>query len=260
MAWFEDNNRTAPQAPGGFTPLSGLVNPTDPQFAQGGAGLMPAPGGGVAYNQVIVNGPNGWWKSSPDPSAPWHGPNGEVLPAGQSPPGAAGQAPPPPGQAPGPTAGQDPRDPRFTSANAPRVQQNAQGQWVLTEHGNTRNLQGQEVQDATTYANQFWTDNPTGFQMNNPLTLPDAYQQFLGRAPDAAGLAAHQANPGGTAAALQSIMYSPEAMQYRAGAPGAGPGGGVAGGTVMLRAPNGQTKAVPADQVAFYLQRGATRM
>ena len=160
------------------------------------------------------------------------------------------------------------------------MQQNAQGQWVLTEHGNTRMLQGNEVQDATNYANQFWTDNPTGFQMNNPLTLPDAYQQFLGRAPDPAGLAAHQRNPGGTAAALNAIMYSPEAQQRRAAlglpaiaapggtgaaaptytAPGTGPAGGVGGGTVMLRAPNGQTKAVPADQVAFYLQRGATRI
>src|SRR5262245_18591192 len=33
-----------------------------------------------------------------------------------------------------------------------------------------------------------------------------------------------------------------------------------AGGMVMLRAPNGQTKAVPPHQVDFYLSRGATRM
>jgi hypothetical protein len=28
---------------------------------------------------------------------------------------------------------------------------------------------------------------------------------------------------------------------------------------VLLRAPNGQTKPVPADQVDYYLARGATR-
>ncbi|HKA39855.1 MAG TPA: hypothetical protein VKD25_08800 [Burkholderiales bacterium] len=36
--------------------------------------------------------------------------------------------------------------------------------------------------------------------------------------------------------------------------------GGAPGGTVMLRAPTGQTQAVPADQVDFYLARGATRV
>jgi hypothetical protein len=29
---------------------------------------------------------------------------------------------------------------------------------------------------------------------------------------------------------------------------------------VLLRAPNGQTQAVPANQVDFYLSRGATRV
>jgi len=33
----------------------------------------------------------------------------------------------------------------------------------------------------------------------------------------------------------------------------------VRGGMVLLRAPTGQTKAVPADQVDYYLARGATR-
>jgi hypothetical protein len=32
------------------------------------------------------------------------------------------------------------------------------------------------------------------------------------------------------------------------------------GGHVLLRAPNGQTQAVPANQVDFYLSRGATRV
>jgi hypothetical protein len=37
-------------------------------------------------------------------------------------------------------------------------------------------------------------------------------------------------------------------------------GAGTTGATVMLRAPTGQQQAVPADQVAFYLARGATRV
>jgi hypothetical protein len=55
-----------------------------------------------------------------------------------------------------------------------------------------------------------------------------------------------------------------------AATPGAAPGGlaplsGLAGGggagpTVLLRAPTGQTQAVPADQVAHYVARGATRV
>ena len=47
------------------------------------------------------------------------------------------------------------------------------------------------------------------------------------------------------------------------GAPGQAvprmPGTG-GGGTVMLRAPTGQTQAVPAEAVQFYLSRGATRV
>jgi len=38
-----------------------------------------------------------------------------------------------------------------------------------------------------------------------------------------------------------------------------GPPGSLSGSMVMLRAPNGQTKAVPASQVDYYLARGATR-
>jgi hypothetical protein len=38
------------------------------------------------------------------------------------------------------------------------------------------------------------------------------------------------------------------------------PGGSLQKPTVMLRAPNGQQQAVPADHVEFYLQRGATRV
>jgi hypothetical protein len=48
-------------------------------------------------------------------------------------------------------------------------------------------------------------------------------------------------------------------------APGMTPLSGLAGGagggaTVLLRAPTGQTQAVPADQVAHYVARGATRV
>jgi len=39
-----------------------------------------------------------------------------------------------------------------------------------------------------------------------------------------------------------------------------GGGMGTTGTTVMLRAPNGQTQAVPADHVDFYLARGAQRV
>jgi hypothetical protein len=43
--------------------------------------------------------------------------------------------------------------------------------------------------------------------------------------------------------------------------PLSGLGGGASGGaTVLLRAPTGQTQAVPADQVAHYVARGATRV
>jgi len=40
-------------------------------------------------------------------------------------------------------------------------------------------------------------------------------------------------------------------------APGAG---GAPGAMVMLRAPTGQQQAVPADQVPFFLARGAQRV
>lgn len=125
----------------------------------------------------------------------------------------------------------DPRDPRFTSANAPRVSQNAQGQWQLQEHGNTRNLVGDEVGQAKGYADQFWKDNPTGFQMND-WTTRDAYKQFLGRDPDAAGLAAHAKNPGGQAGVLDTIINSPEATARRNAAPitNMGLGGAATGG------------------------------
>lgn len=82
--------------PGGFQyqPLTGPSGgPIDNSgvSGMGTGGMTPgAPqqgGGGMMYPQVIVQGPNGWWKSSPDPNAPWHGPNGETLPIGQNPPG-----------------------------------------------------------------------------------------------------------------------------------------------------------------------------
>jgi hypothetical protein len=116
-------------------------------------------------------------------------------------------------------AAADPRDPTRTSANAPRVRQDAQGNWQLTEHGNTRDLQGNEVADATRYADQFWQDNPTGWQANNPSTMGDVYRQVLGRDPDAEGLAAHAKNPGGFGGAINTILGSEEAQQRRTAPP-----------------------------------------
>ncbi len=54
----------------------------------------------------------------------------------------------------------------------------------------------------------------------------------------------------------------PAIQQWAAQNPGsfAGGGSGGAGATVLLRAPSGQTQAVPADQVDHYVARGATRV
>lgn len=41
---------------------------------------------------------------------------------------------------------------------------------------------------------------------------------------------------------------------------GEGPAGAMGGGTVMLRAPTGQTRRVPAAQAAFFLARGASKV
>jgi hypothetical protein len=61
--------------------------------------------------------------------------------------------------------------------------------------------------------------------------------------------------PNPNAAAFGNLMQ---------GALGAGaalaPGGTLQKPTVMLRAPTGQTQAVPADQAEFFLARGATRV
>jgi hypothetical protein len=105
----------------------------------------------------------------------------------------------------------DPRDPRFTSANAPRVRQTAGGGWELTEHGNVRALQGQEVEDAKKYENDFWKDNPTGWQAGNPNSLDDLYQQTLGRGVDDAGRAAHAKNPQGWQGIVNTVTGSEEA-------------------------------------------------
>ena len=56
------------------------------------------------------------------------------------------------------------------------------------------------------------------------------------------------------------LGYAPPTRQWRHGRRrrgGWGGGYGTAQRTVILRAPNGQTKAVPADQVQHYLARGA---
>lgn len=50
---------------------------------------------------------------------------------------------------------------------------------------------------------------------------------------------------------------SPYLARYRGGGGGAGASGGE---TVMLRAPNGETRAVPAAQADHYLSQGATRV
>ena len=51
---------------------------------------------------------------------------------------------------------------------APRVLTDSRGTY-LSEHGNKRYLANQqEVDDATKYQNDFWAQNPTGFQANSP--------------------------------------------------------------------------------------------
>lgn len=49
------------------------------------------------------------------------------------------------------------------SRNAPRLVQEGDA-WVLTEHGNRRVLQPNEVPDAQKYVDEFWKAFPTGFQ------------------------------------------------------------------------------------------------
>jgi len=105
-----------------------------------------------------------------------------------------------------------PADPR--SANAPRLSRSDTGGYTLKEHGNQRNLQANEVGDATKYVNDFWTANPTGFQAGNANSMNDAYRQFTGRDGDAAGLAAHAKNPGGFEGAINAIANSDEAKAY----------------------------------------------
>jgi hypothetical protein len=105
-----------------------------------------------------------------------------------------------------------PADPR--SANAPRISRSDTGGYTLKEHGNQRNLQANEVGDATKYVNDFWTANPIGFQAGNANSMNDAYRQFTGRDGDAAGLAAHAKNPGGFEGAINAIANSDEAKAY----------------------------------------------
>jgi len=52
----------------------------------------------------------------------------------------------------------------------------------------------------------------------------------------------------------------PRATGPRAGAPSAPPGGGGYGDTVMLRAPNGSVRSVPADQAQQFIAKGAVRV
>jgi hypothetical protein len=71
------------------------------------------------------------------------------------------------------------------------------------------------------------------------------------------GLGAASGMPQPVGSAAPPGMPSP----LTAGLSGMAPaGGGAPGGTVLLRAPTGQTQAVPAEQVAFFLARGATRV
>ena len=100
------------------------------------------------------------------------------------------------------------------SQNAPRIAQR-NGQFYLQEHGNERQLQGQEIEEGQRYAADFQQKFPTGFQPDNPNSLNDAYREYTGRDADAAGMAAHQRNPGGFAGAINSIRNSPEAGAYR---------------------------------------------
>lgn len=130
---------------------------------------------------------------------------------------------------PKPSAWQNPAaaNHAFTSANAPRLSQGADGAWVLTEHGNRRSLQPSEAAAAQQYVSDFWAANPTGFQANNAHSVADAYRQFLGREGSAAELSSHAGNPNGFAGIIQTIAESPEAKAYaqrgRGGATGAPP-------------------------------------
>jgi hypothetical protein len=83
------------------------------------------------------------------------------------------------------------------------------------------------------------------------------------------GVPASAGGPGAGAGVNRAGMPPPQNPNAAAfgnlaqGALGAGaalaPGGTLQKPTVMLRAPTGQTQAVPADQAAFFLARGATR-
>jgi hypothetical protein len=74
------------------------------------------------------------------------------------------------------------------------------------------------------------------------------------------------APPPGAAPPMGAPMAAPGFPGTRPMPPGAIPTGGAqprpggAPGMVLLRAPTGQQQAVPADQAAFYLARGATRV
>ena len=102
-------------------------------------------------------------------------------------------------------------DPSQTSANAPRmIQRN--GQWILQEHGNERPLIGDEVQHAQNYTNEFWSKFPTGFQPDNPNSVDDASQQFLGHR---TGIPYTNPQRGSFLDTINGMANSDEASQYR---------------------------------------------
>lgn len=107
-----------------------------------------------------------------------------------------------------------PMGPIISTSGAPTI-------WngVLYEHGNQRVLQPNEVADATKYVSDYYSqgnsNQPSQGPTNDPRTLNDAYRQYTGRDGDAAGMAAHQRNPGGFAGAINAIRYSPEAGAYQ---------------------------------------------
>ena len=90
---------------------------------------------------------------------PFSGSNAPDDPASNT--TAPDDTPPATTPTPGP-AGDARNDPNF-SRNAPRIVVE-NGQTYLTEHGNRRLLQGDEIARGTAYADEFWQKFPTGFQ------------------------------------------------------------------------------------------------
>lgn len=126
-------------------------------------GHLGNPGGMTGVQQTIAGSPEGlkYGRQTAGQSIPdeWK----DIPTAFQSPSSSVADWAPPAA-----ASGAD------TSRYAPRLTQQGD-RWSLTEHGNVRPLQPNEVSDAQRYVTDFWTQFPTGFQ--DPSHTNADYQQ-----------------------------------------------------------------------------------